>query len=229
VVGVRVRALRGQEIGIRPGTSDAEVLFYTFFHRFHLPPKVLSLNREVALTVVDLGANIGLTMAHYASLFPTARVLGIELDRQNAQLCERNIRTYGERCQVVEGAVWREDGFIDYEPAGSSQDAFTATALGLRSGTTRVSVRAMALDSLLSLHGVSEVGFLKVDVEGAERELFQGTPEWPQRVRSLKVEVHGSYSRGLCISDLARLGFAAYRDRNHAAGVIGIRTRSENR
>src|SRR4051812_12114214 len=73
LVPIRLRALGGEEMRLRPGSTDADVAVEVFVHRLHLPPVP-----DVRL-VWDLGANIGLTMAHYAALYPEAHVLGVEL------------------------------------------------------------------------------------------------------------------------------------------------------
>lgn len=223
---VRVRALRGKEVILRRGTSDLEVFFYTYFHRFHLPPRALDLHSDAALTIVDLGANIGLTMAHFASLFPRARILGVELSRENMLLCESNVSRYDGRCRVFEGAVWSENGLVEYDPSGYCEDAYVARPLGSPDASGSIAVQAMTIDSLLHQNGVTVVDFLKIDVEGAERVLFRGASEWPRRIRGLKVEVHGTYTRNQCMADLERLGFKTSIDRNHPAGVIGLRHRS---
>jgi hypothetical protein len=52
----------GTTVTLRPGTSDVRVLDDTFAGRFHLPPPDV----EAPELVVDLGANIGTTMAHFS-------------------------------------------------------------------------------------------------------------------------------------------------------------------
>jgi hypothetical protein len=83
-------------------------------------------------------------------------------------------------------------------------------------------VRAVSLATLLREHG-GPVDFLKIDVEGAERELLRGAAGWADAVRSLKVELHGDYAVEDCESDLRRLGFETRRDSHHWACVIGLR------
>jgi hypothetical protein len=88
-VQIRVRALRGRALRLRPGTADAWALMDTFSGRYHRPPGWLR-PREVDL-IWDLGANIGTTMADLAERFPRARVTGVEIDPGNARLCGVNL------------------------------------------------------------------------------------------------------------------------------------------
>ena len=76
-VPLRVREAGNHPLLCRPGTSDPDVLWDTFGEKYHLPPVALPAD----CYIVDLGANVGYTMAHFAFLYPRATVLGVELAR----------------------------------------------------------------------------------------------------------------------------------------------------
>lgn len=61
--------------------------------KYHLPPdKAIS---DDAALIVDMGANIGCTAADFAHRYQRARVLAVELDQSNADLCRRNLGSWG--------------------------------------------------------------------------------------------------------------------------------------
>lgn len=68
--------------------------------------------RSLLVLIWDLGANIGLTMAYMAHVFPNARVIGVEPDAGNADLARRNVAPWRDRCTVVEAAAWFQDGSV---------------------------------------------------------------------------------------------------------------------
>jgi FkbM family methyltransferase len=210
---LRLRPLGGREVLVRPGTSDIGTLWGTFARHYHLPPAELGIPG----TIWDLGANIGLTMAHFAQLFPRARVLGVELDDDNVALARRNVAAWSDRCQVIHAAVWPSDGEVRYRgwPGGTSNYQVTGTGEGTL-------VRAVSIAELVREHG-GGVDYLKVDVEGAERELLRDGDGWAEAVRCLKVELHGDYGVQECEADLRRLGFEARQDPDHWACVVGLR------
>ena len=213
VARLRLRPLGGREVLVRPGTSDIGTVWGTFARRYHLPPAELGSPG----TIWDLGANIGLTMAHFAQLFPCARVLGVELDEDNVGLARRNVAAWGDRCQVIHAAVWPSDGEVRYRgwPGGTSNYQVTGSGEGTL-------VRAVSIAELVREHG-GPVDYLKVDVEGAEREVLREGDGWAQAVRCLKVELHGDYGVQECEADLRRLGFDARQDPDHWACVVGLR------
>jgi FkbM family methyltransferase len=209
---LRLRPLGGREVLVRPGTSDLGTVWGTFARRYHLPPPELGPPD----TIWDLGANIGLTMGHFAHLFPRARVLGVELDEDNAALARRNVAAWADRCEVIHAAVWATDGEVRYQGWGGTSN-YQVT--GGEDGTL---VRAVSLAEMARERG-GPVDYVKVDVEGAERELLRDGTGWADAVRCLKVELHGDYSVQEGEADLRRLGFEAWQDRDHWACVVGLR------
>jgi FkbM family methyltransferase len=211
---LRVRPLDGQEVLVRPGTSDIAIFWDTFARRYHLPPPELGSPQ----VILDLGANIGLTMAYFACRYPQARVLGVELDADNVALARRNIAAWRNRCDVIHAAVWRSDGVVHYRgvPGGTSAYQVTATAEG-------TPVRAVSIATLLrEYHG--QVDYMKVDIEGAERELLRDGTDWATKVRCVKVELHGDYASDECEADLRRLGYNTRPHSHRWSYVIGLRS-----
>jgi FkbM family methyltransferase len=196
------------------------VLDLTFSRKYHLPPDSIGRPR----LIVDVGANVGLTMAHFAHLFPRARVVGVEMDSANAALCRANVAPWSRRCSVVEAAVFARNGRAPYRKLPGNEWGYRLGDVGPGEGEL-VWVRTLTLDALLdSVPSTRQVDFMKVDVEGAERDLFQVGGNWINRVTCLTVETHEPYSPQECAADLARLGYeAAADDRHWGQSVIAFR------
>ena len=216
-VDVAIPALGGHVVRVRPATSDVRVIDETFWRRYHLPPPELG----VPEVIVDLGSNIGLTMSHFAYLFPDARVAGIELDARNAAICRRNIATWSDRCTVLQAAIWSADGRIAYSREPNEAWAYR---VGVEDEGESVMVEAKTLDNVLeSVLPKETIDFLKVDIEGAEQQLLETGGEWVERVRVMKVETHEPYSQEACLHDLGRIGFSARPDDARPGAVIACR------
>jgi FkbM family methyltransferase len=197
---LKLADLEGHTLFVRPGTSDVDVIRESFVKHWTLPPQDL----RDAKVIVDLGANIGATMAFAATAFPNAKVVGVEADPDTATLCRRNLARWGERCRVVCAAVWIRDGQVAFRTEIGEEwaSAVVADEDGL---TSRV--RAISIDALFASEGLATVDYMKVDVEGAEEQLFSTATAWSQRVAVVKVEVHGGYTADRCADDLRKLGF----------------------
>jgi len=219
---LRIRQLDRQSIRIRTRGRDAQVIFSTFFYRFHLPPS--DIVSPDALTILDLGANIGCTIAHLAHIFPAATILGVELDRENALLARLNIQPWSNRCRIVEGAVWPFDGEVQYEHSDTNQDGYTATARQPQGATNCTKyAQAFSIETLCNTYLPGrEIDFVKMDIEGAERSVLKQNTAWAHRIRCIKIELHG-YEKRECIADLNNLGIKALPDARHPDAVVGAR------
>jgi FkbM family methyltransferase len=216
-VPVRLRRLGGGAVYVRPGTADVAVVRNIMLTLPHLPPEEF-LPADVRL-VWDLGAHIGVSAADYATLWPDARIIAVELEPTNAELCRRNLAAFGQRCEVIEGAVWPHDGRVAIrmpaDPGGLSTNAYSASE-----GVTTDGVPAISLHTLLARAGDrATVDVVKLDVEGAERQILRENTDWAERVRSIVVEVHGDYAPDHCEADLRALGFSNV-GAGHAPDVV---------
>ena len=208
---VRLRPLAGKSVTIRPypRTVDVHVVHDTFIGRHHRLPKGMR-----PTSIVDLGANIGLTMADYAEVYPDARIVGVELDPGNAVLATRNTASY-PNCRVVQAAVWSENGSISYDPSGEEW-SYTV-------GPGSASAESLTIDALLKRMDLDRVDVLKMDIEGAEQQVLQAGGDWPERVGMIKVEIHRGYALDEAQSDLRQLGFSVEIDSRHWSALIARR------
>jgi FkbM family methyltransferase len=193
---VDVRAFGNASVRLRPNSSDGIVLKTVLLTTEHLPPAEVRSPR----TLVDLGTNIGIAAAHMAVLYPTARIIGVELDPVAADLARFNTSRWEDRCSVTNAAAWVEDGVVAFTPQAGREWANTVTDDGA------VTVPAVSLDTLLQ--GIDYIDFMKMDIEGAEREILLAPAEWASGVGWITIEIHAPWTRDECEQRLRDLGFA---------------------
>ena len=206
----------GRDVHLRPGTTDDQVFHETFVKQFHVPPEEIR-----PASVLDLGCNIGLTVAHFETLWPDAEVIGVELDADNCVAARRNCR----RARILNVAVSATSGTLTY--AGEEAWSFRLDPSGDRA------VEARTLDDLIGLFE-SGPDFVKMDVEGAEWEVIKAPGEWPERVGSLLVEIHGTEGRRQAGIDemmgyLREKGFTCRKHEAHWSAVWATREGTEVR
>jgi|GEM_PF-1511104 len=221
LVSLRVRALGGQSVSVRPGTTDLTTLVDTFGWAYHLPPP--ELDRGALQTIWDLGSNVGYTVAHLAHLCPRAHVVGVELDDENAAVARLNIAPWANRCELIQAAVWTEDGTLGYRRIAGEEYGLRVTPVANEAAEPNQTAPALSLNTLLLRSPSRSIDYVKMDIEGAEGRVLRENTQWANSVRAIKVEIHPPYSVSECLADLQQLGFQSSADMKHYACVVGIR------
>lgn len=147
-------------------------------------------------TIVDVGAHIGMASILFAIKYPKAKIIALEPEPSNFAGLIRNIAPY-KSITPIQAALWREDGEVyigesDAHPKGAFQI--------VENGTRRV--RAITMDTLMREFSISSIDLLKVDIEGAEDEVFESCP-WIKNVQVTAIELHDRVRHG-CSATVAR-------------------------
>ncbi|NHC46167.1 FkbM family methyltransferase [Motilibacter aurantiacus] len=202
VAEVQVRSLGGR-VALRSHSTDVSVLGELVVSDGYEP--VVRLLPPPS-TIVDLGANTGLAarwlLGAYARAGGRPRLLAVEPEPGNLEVLRRNVAGLPE-VAVAPVAVAADAREVTLRTT-SGEHGFTM--LGDGPGGVRVPARPLA--DLLEEHGFAEVGLLKVDIEGGEREVFADCSPWIGRVRSMVVECHAGYTVEALLADLERGGGA---------------------
>lgn len=179
---------------LRPGTSDAGI-FEAFFLRqpYSLPPKL------APKLIIDGGANIGCASLFFARKYSRATILAVEPDAENARLCAQNTAHY-PGVRVIRGAIWPRETWLQIE---SSEVHNTEFRVVETSREQPAALRAFTIPALLKMANADRVDILKLDIEGAERELLAGDADWLARVGILIIELHDRLQPG-CARELYR-------------------------
>jgi FkbM family methyltransferase len=152
--------------------------------------------------IVDCGANIGLSVLYFSTLFPRAAIVALEPEDGNVRLARENAR--GCNATILHAAISTTDGSVDVE-AGGRDNAFRT----VRSADGRVA--SLSVPSVLQQTAVSngEPFIIKIDIEGFESTLFESHTEWIQRFDLLIIELHdwlfpGQATSGAFLRAIAR-------------------------
>jgi FkbM family methyltransferase len=177
---------RPVDLLLRTYGGDLYLLHEIFLSRTYWIP--LSWRRPVA-TVVDLGANVGLATLFLSQYFPTARFVCVEPNPANTAILKQNISSLGELAQVIEGAVNASSGEAWFE---DSVECWRGRLCQDRNRGRLV--RCYTMEEILTACDLSTIDVLKVDIEGAEQQLFGTRNGWLSKVKVIIVELHGAYS-----------------------------------
>lgn len=136
--------------------------------------------------VVDLGAGFGDEALIFSELVePSGRVIAVEAHPATFACLEETVRRSGAGNVIgVQCAVSDRDGFLNI----SDSAVHVANSVLLEGGL--VPVPARSLDSLSDEFKIDRIDLLKVNIEGAEREVVRGMARIAPRIRNIVVECH---------------------------------------
>jgi FkbM family methyltransferase len=143
-------------------------------------------------TIVDAGANIGLSSIYFSNRFPLSKIIAIEPDDGNFGMLERNTMPY-DNIIAIRGALWHENKRIHLVDPGLGEWGLMTQAhdsVKEQLGAILQEVRGMTVDTVMKEQGIEHIDILKMNIEGAEREVFSNPSSWLGRVDALIVELH---------------------------------------
>jgi FkbM family methyltransferase len=150
---------------------------------------------------VDAGGCFGETalwLAH--AIGPSGRVLTLEFGAANLSILRGNLRRNPElapRIAAVERALWSDsDARLRIDMAGPASAITEQTA----ASADEPGAMTISLDDLVTRHQLQTLGFVKLDIEGAEPAAVQGAHDTLARHRP-------------------RLAIAVYHDIDHLWGI----------
>jgi FkbM family methyltransferase len=185
---------------MRLGTTDWETFNVTFLLDEYgfVRDKIPALK-----TIVDLGANIGDSARYFADVYPKARIVAIEPDSGNYNICRKNMERISPSGRVSCKQCF-VGSHLGYAGVDRSQGEW-----GYRMDRTALAVERVPVVTMVDLmleFGFTEIDLLKCDIEGAEAELFHECSGWISRIRHLAIETSPPYSVAILERELAASG-----------------------
>ena len=174
---------------VRLGTSDVNVFREIFAdNEFYLE---LSKSPRV---VIDAGAYTGLSSVYFAARYPDAKVIAIEPEKSNFDVLVRNIKSF-ENIVPIQAALWKEETEVRLYDPGRGHWGYQ-TIDSKSQGETKQSVPSVTIESVMYDHDISFIDILKLDIEGAEKEVLECSRNWIHKVGVLIVELHDHFKKG---------------------------------
>lgn len=224
VITLKMRYPVKSEVSLREVGSDIHTFTEVFKEQVY--QELLSQVKECR-TVIDLGANIGLAALYFTTHFPQCNLLAVEPHPGTYQMLTTNLRDLisGGRCRTLKAAVWGKETVLMGQSADEPEH-YSTFAMHEVASTTSDGLQTLGLSmpGIIAESGFDNIDILKVDIEGAEVELFKGDVSWLTRVKSVAIEFHDN-SRAVSQFDrlMAEYGFRVIDQGSHT--VLALRER----
>ena len=138
--------------------------------------------------ILDFGGNIGCSAVYFALKYPSAKIYCVEPQKDNFKLLRKNTSFY-KNVFPINSAIWDKETFIQVLEEGRHPTDYMTFETDEKNPKA---FKTTTVLKLLSESGFDEIDLLKIDIEGAEKELFaaENVHEWLSKVKVLAIELH---------------------------------------
>lgn len=132
--------------------------------------EILKLKTIQKPLILDVGGNVGYATIYFKYYFPTSSIICIEPDRLNLNQISKNIKLNSfNDITLVEGALWKNRNRMelksDYRQGTSASFYVVESDKG--------AIEGYGINDILALKNWDHIDLLKMDIEGAEKHLFE--------------------------------------------------------
>jgi FkbM family methyltransferase len=180
----RVRFNRAEfDVSFRNNFADVFVLYEAFVSCDYA---LVAQGTKVPRVIFDVGANLGFVSLYFKALFPQARIYCFEPDPENLAILKRNIGQFSDVSCMQQGIGAQQE----------TRSFFRSRVFHMRNSLVQSSpddeeihIDLVSLSYALQQVKEAHVDIMKMDVEGAEREIVPAFQEW-QRIGTIVGELH---------------------------------------
>jgi FkbM family methyltransferase len=199
----------------REELSDAYVINESFLYGIH--DNILPYLKNARIGI-DAGAHIG-TFSIFAARRSPAKIFAVEPTEKNLRVLRENIKLndLNGRVVPVRVALAGKSGEIDlFVPQNGGLATTTAGHLenygAAEGGVSSSKIRALTLADFFKENRIDFCDFIKMDVEGAEYDIFYNTPEEIfKRIGIMSIECHGDGDINQLMKFISARGFEVSR------------------
>jgi FkbM family methyltransferase len=151
--------------------------------------KAIGLLRGDIKVIFDVGAAIGEASLPLARAFPDAQIYAFEPLPESFELLVKRTKKFSDRFHYFNTVLTDRPGALTFYVREDHHDASSLLpqAPGLKSH--EIVVPSKRLDDVCAAIGVTHIDFLKVDVEGMEKEMLAGAREILRHTNNVFVEI----------------------------------------
>lgn len=158
-------------------------------------------------TIIDCGANMGLSVAYFSYNYPNHTIIAFEPDKELYFLLKKNINSLELKNVVtVNKAVWDKEEKLEF---------YTDGGMGGRVNNAYPNKTACLVDAVPLRDYIDEnISFLKIDIEGAEDVVLRSCKDRLKEVENIFFEYHSKVGIQQTLHELFQLikdsGFRYY-------------------
>jgi len=138
--------------------------------------------------IVDAGANIGDETVRFRYFHPQATIFAVEPEKNNFEILKRNVQN-DHQIICLNNGLWSKECLLRVV-SGIMNEDFKVVEVDRHEAEHEHDVVAISLERLMMDYNIPEIDILKMDIEGAEGEVFgdMSAMKWISKVKVIIME-----------------------------------------
>ncbi|MBP6385394.1 MAG: FkbM family methyltransferase [Pseudarcicella sp.] len=175
---------------LRPNTSDKSI-----FELIFIDNEYKMFQDITPKTIIDAGANIGLSTVFFKNKFPNANVICIEPDASNFEVLAQNTKPYGNDITLIQKGLWNK--ITKTKISDKYNMGKWAMVIEEDLNNSADSLDTITIDKIMEDHKLERIDLLKIDIETAEKYVFMNNYEnWLPKTKMIIIELHDWMEKG---------------------------------
>jgi FkbM family methyltransferase len=195
--------VKGNDFYFRPGTPDVAAITQNIARHEWLQSPLKNVKY-----ILDGGAYIGDSTFAFLLKYPKARVICVEPNSDTLPLLKKNLLSIGKDTTLVRGGI--SNGNKSLRFAGD----FLCTTIQTDERTDGEIVHCFDINFLMHKYNIPYFDIVKLDIEGAEKDVLTTNNSWLSKTQRVLVEFHGDEIEQACKAALQSIGFSHFQFRS---------------
>jgi FkbM family methyltransferase len=169
---------------IRPNTSDLHCFRQVFIQKDYK----IDLGKKRINNILDLGANVGYASFYFSKRYPQAKIIAVEPEQENYNALKRNCQGL-KNIIPIKGAIWYKKTRLEIFNENGGEWGFQTRKINTKNA--KKIVQTYTIPELMKRFNLEKIDLLKIDIEGAEKELFsKDCKKWLDKTKIIIIELH---------------------------------------
>jgi FkbM family methyltransferase len=142
--------------------------------------------------IIDAGGNVGYTSVFFKYIFPEAQIAIIEPDDGNFAMIQDNFSFNLVDSKLFKGGLWNKNTYLKIVRDFRDKSDWS---IRVEETDEASNLKAFTVDFILNQSGFESVDIFKIDIEGAEKQVFKNKEglAFLNHTKCIAIEIHDEF------------------------------------
>ncbi|MDB5205617.1 MAG: hypothetical protein JWR72_692 [Flavisolibacter sp.] len=190
-IQIEKEGLKVNKVLLRKQSSDIDVFIQIFVKDEFAGLFSLIDEKQKIKTVIDAGANVGISSVMFDSAFPNISIIAIEPDYDNFSLLSKNLSLNKINSVTEQTGIWNKKArlYFDRSFRDGKEWSITVTETPNRGPF----IESLSINDIVDKYDLKTIDLLKIDIEGSEKQVFLDNDcslDFLNKTRYIAIELH---------------------------------------